>query len=73
MDFIISTQYFTLYHVFIQDVNLTQSSQSSNICGVLQIGVDLYNNLLGNTYLKNLRQLRYSLFYFYFNMYIFGG
>ena len=27
--------------------------------GILQIGVDLYN-LLGNTYLKSLPQLRYS-------------
>ena len=28
--------------------------------GILQIGVDLYNKLLGNTYVKSLPQLRYS-------------
>ena len=28
--------------------------------GILQIGVDLYNKLLGNTYIKSLPQLRYS-------------
>ena len=44
-----------------------------NLHGILQIGVDLYNKLLGNTYAKSLPQLRYSWFYFYFNMYILGG
>ena len=33
----------------------------------------LINKLLGNTYVKSLPQLRYSRFYFYFNMYIFAG
>ena len=28
--------------------------------GILQIGVDLYNKLLGNTYVKSLTQLHYS-------------
>ena len=28
--------------------------------GVLQIGVYLYNKLLGNTYVKSLPQLRYN-------------
>ena len=41
--------------------------------GVLQIGVYLYNKLLGNTYVKGLPQLCYSWFYFYFNMYNFGS
>ena len=31
-----------------------------DLWGILQIGVDLYNKLLGNTYLKSLPQLRYS-------------
>ena len=37
------------------------------------IAVKLINKLLGNTYIKSLPQLHYSWFYFYFNMYIFGG
>ena len=28
--------------------------------GILQIGVDLYYKLLGNTYVKSLQQLHYS-------------
>ena len=40
---------------------------------IVQIGVDLYNKLLGNIYVKSLPQLHYSDSIFYFNMYNFGS
>ena len=75
MDFNISAQYFTLVLYFIYSGwNFDTSTLIiMDLHGILQIGVDLYNKLLSNTYVKSLPQLPYSWFYFYFNMYNFGG
>ena len=60
MDFIISTQYFTLHHLFIQVISLTHK-YIWDLRGVLQIGVDLYNKLQGNPYVKSLPDLRWII------------
>ena len=58
MDLIILSRYFTLYHLFIQDISSTHKS-IWDLLGFLQIAVYLYNKLLGNTYVKSLPHLRY--------------
>ena len=59
--------------VLLQTRAVFSSWTLTHMRGIRQIGVDLYNKLLGNTYVKSLPQLRCSWFYFYFNMYIFGS
>ena len=60
MDFIILPQYFTLYHLFIQDVSLTHKYI---IClrGFWRLESYLYNRFLGNTYVKSSPHLQYII------------
>ena len=57
-----STQYFILviFHLFRMEFWHEHFNYIMDLHGILQIGVDLYNKLLGNTYVKSLPQLRYS-------------
>ena len=41
-------------------LELRRTGTWTHICGILQIEVDLYNKLLGNTYVKSLPKLCYS-------------
>ena len=58
MDFIILPQYFTLYHLFIQDVSL---AHKYIIClrGFCRLESYLHNKFLGNTYVKSSPHLLY--------------
>ena len=58
MDFIILPQYFTLYHLFIQDVSLTHKYIIC-LCGFCRLESYLYNKFLGNTYVNSSPHLHY--------------
>ena len=59
MDFIFYAQYFTLHHLFIQDIS-EHINKFEYYVGFCRLEWIYIINYLGNTYVKSLKQLRYS-------------
>ena len=59
MDFIVSAQYFTLHHLFIQDIS-QHINKFETYMGFYRLESIYIINYYGNTYVKILPQLRYS-------------